>query len=475
MPCYKWWEIPFYLSGLKMYDIIAGTKNLAWSKYLTPSESHRRLPTLAETNHAGKSLKGTVLYYDGQFDDARLNVTLATTAAAAGAAVANYVEAVGLIKDTAGQVVGAHCIDKQTGKKLDVYAKVVVNATGPYVDRIRQLADKNTKKAVTASSGAHVTLPEWYGSTATGMIVPKTKDGRVVFMLPFQGHIIAGTTDSACDVIDRPVAHAEEVKFILDAISDFLCIKVREEDVLSTWSGIRPLAADPTVETGGSQSTSSISRDHLIFTEPNGLITITGGKWTTYRRMAEDAVDTALATGKLPVTQPCRTSRLKLLGGQAYNPTLHTEVAQQASTLLPSTAACSPATARHLASAYGDQAHEVLELAADEHLAGLLVPGHPYIEAEVVHACRSEYCASVEDFLARRTRLAFLDSKAAEAAIPRVSSSSRSNSSGNSSIHSYHASWQTFIIASSGTNGFIQQQQSAMSRASRGLLMTAHD
>eukprot|EP00878_Enallax_costatus_P029811 GHUV01032368.1.p1 GENE.GHUV01032368.1~~GHUV01032368.1.p1 ORF type:complete len:177 (+),score=49.03 GHUV01032368.1:482-1012(+) len=138
--------------------------------------------------------------------------------------------------------------------------------------------------------------------------------------------------------------------------------------------------------------------------------------------MAEDAVDTALATGKLPVTQPCRTSRLKLLGGQAYNPTLHTEVAQQASTLLPSTAACSPATARHLASAYGDQAHEVLELAADEHLAGLLVPGHPYIEAEVVHACRSEYCASVEDFLARRTRLAFLDSKAAEAAIPRVAS-----------------------------------------------------
>lgn len=418
MPCYKWWEVPFYWAGLKAYDLIAGTRNLAWSNYLLPSESLRRLPTLAEANHDGSSLKGTILYYDGQFDDARLNVALATTAAAAGAAVANYVEATGLIKDANGQVTGVHCRDKQSGNKFDVHAKVVINATGPFVDQVRDLNGRGVKHAVTASSGAHVTLPEWYGSAGVGMIVPKTKDGRVVFMLPFQGSIIAGTTDAPCPVTARPQASADEVAFILDAISDFLQIKVRHADVLSTWSGIRPLAADPTAQDAG--NTGNIVRDHLIFTEPNGLITITGGKWTTYRRMAEDAVDVALATGRVQVAHQCTTSRLKLLGGQAYKHTQHAEVAQQASEMLPSSPACSSATARHLAAAYGDQAQHVLQLAAAQQLGKLLVPGHPYLEAEVVWAVRHEYCMSVEDFLARRTRLAFLDAKAAAAAVPRV-------------------------------------------------------
>eukprot|EP00879_Flechtneria_rotunda_P011430 GHRR01011940.1.p1 GENE.GHRR01011940.1~~GHRR01011940.1.p1 ORF type:complete len:569 (+),score=148.55 GHRR01011940.1:94-1800(+) len=384
MPCYKWWEVPFYWAGLKAYDIIAGTRNLAWSKYLPPSESHRQLPTLAEQNHEGKGLKGAILYYDGQFDDARLTVALATTAAAAGAAVANYVEATGFIRDGDGQVVGVHCRDRQTGRKFDILAKVIINAAGPYVDKVRELGNKDVQHAVTGSSGSHVTLPEWYGSMYTGMIVPKTKDGRVVFMLPFQGHIVAGTTDHGCDVTDRPTATADEVKFILDAISDFLSIRVRPEDVLSTWSGIRPLAADPTISSNGTTNTSSISRDHLIFTDPDGLVTITGGKWTTYRRMAQDAVDTALATGRIGHTHQCVTSRLKLLGGQGYKPTLYTEVAQQASSLLP----ISAATARHLAAAYGDQAGRVLQIAADEKLGQELVHCQPYIEAEVVHACR---------------------------------------------------------------------------------------
>eukprot|EP00775_Hariotina_reticulata_P006063 gene6063-6301_t len=377
MPCYKFWEVPFYWAGLKAYDLVAGTKNLAWSKYLAPSESERRLPTLAPRNHQGKSLKGTILYYDGQFDD-----------------------------DSNGLVVGVHARDKQTGKRLDVHAKVVINATGPFVDRVRELGDSAAKPAVTGSSGAHITLPEWYGSAAVGMIVPKTKD-----------HVIAGTTDSPCPVTDRPQATAEEVSFILAAISDFLSIKVRQDDILSVWSGIRPLAYDPTVEASG---TAGISRDHLIFSEPDGLITVTGGKWTTYRLMAEDSVNTALATGKLQVTHQCVTSKLKLLGAQGYHANYHVEVAQQASALLAGSPACSPSVARHLASAYGDLAPQVLQLAAAEKLGGLLVPGQPYLEAEVVHACRHEYCTTVEDFLARRTRLAFLDVAAAEAAIPRV-------------------------------------------------------
>ncbi|KAF8066195.1 SDP6 [Scenedesmus sp. PABB004] len=455
MPCFKWWEVPFYWAGLKAYDLVALGRNLAMSRYLPPAESLRRLPTLAEASPGGASLKGAILYYDGAFDDARLNVALATTAAAAGAAVANYVEATGLIRDAAGQVVGAHCRDKQSGRKFDVHARVVINAAGPYVDSVRRLGEPNAAPAVTASSGAHVTLPEWYGAAGTGLIVPKTKDGRVVFLLPFQGAVIAGTTDAPCGVLDAPSASGADVAFILDAIADYLAITVRREDVLSTWSGIRPLAADPTAGAGG--ATAGISRDHVIFSEPNGLITITGGKWTTYRRMAQDAVDAALATGKLSVAHQCATPNLRLLGARGFTNTLTAQVtrrrarrrgagagrrrvasrrvaltraappppaapqvAQQASGLLPGSAAASPPVARHLAAAYGDQAPKVLALAAAEKLGGLLVQGHPYLEAEVLHACRQEYCVSVTDFLARRTRLAFLDAKAAQAAVPRV-------------------------------------------------------
>ncbi|KIY96540.1 glycerol-3-phosphate dehydrogenase [Monoraphidium neglectum] len=176
MPCYKWWEVPFYWAGLKMYDLVAGMRNLAWSKYLSPSESVRLLPTLADPNPNARSLKGAIQYFDGQFDDARLNVALACTAAAAGAAVANHAEASSLIKDASGRVVGARIADRQGGgRPFEVHARVVVNATGPYADALREQSDPGVKKAVRASSGAHVTLPEYYGSQAVGMIVPKTK------------------------------------------------------------------------------------------------------------------------------------------------------------------------------------------------------------------------------------------------------------------------------------------------------------
>mmetsp|Transcript_21800 Transcript_21800/g.55502 ORF Transcript_21800/g.55502 Transcript_21800/m.55502 type:complete len:359 (-) Transcript_21800:304-1380(-) len=184
-PCYKWWEVPYYWAGMKTYDAIAGLGNLAVSKYCGPTECLTRLPTLAQ-ELGGRPLKGAILYYDGAFDDSRLNVTLAASAAAAGASVLNYVECKGLIKNAEGQVVGATCVDRLSGATFDVHARVVVNATGPFLDGVRRSADNNAALSVTASAGAHITLPAYYGDRATGLIIPKTKDGRVVFMLPFQ-------------------------------------------------------------------------------------------------------------------------------------------------------------------------------------------------------------------------------------------------------------------------------------------------
>ncbi|GBF94204.1 glycerol-3-phosphate dehydrogenase mitochondrial-like [Raphidocelis subcapitata] len=431
MPCYKWWEVPFYWAGLKMYDLVAGMRNLGWSSYVTPSESLRQLPTLADPNPSGRSLKGTIRYYDGQFDDARLNVALACTAAAAGAAVANHAEAAALLKDSHGHVVGARVTDKETGRAFEVHARVVVNATGPWADQLRQLSDPGAKKSVTASAGAHVTLPDYYGGGGVGMIVPKTKDGRVVFMLPWEGRIIAGTTDAPIELTDTPAASGAEVDFILDALSDFLSIKVRRSDVLSCWSGIRPLASDPTQSPAGGGETQNIVREHVIFTDADGLVTVTGGKWTTYRRMAEDVVDALVNGGRLPTPQrPCATQTLRLLGARGYSSKTAAEVAQRGADIAASPLGMAPGPrhsvtpdqARRLASAYGDRAFDVLELVkwSDGALAAPLAPGLPVIEAEVVHAVRQEYAASVEDFLMRRTRLAFLDAAAAEAAAPRV-------------------------------------------------------
>jgi len=435
-PCYKWWEVPYYWAGMKTYDAIAGLGNLAVSKYCGPTECLTRLPTLAQ-ELGGRPLKGAILYYDGAFDDSRLNVTLAASAAAAGASVLNYVECKGLIKNAEGQVVGATCVDRLSGATFDVHARVVVNATGPFLDGVRRSADNNAALSVTASAGAHITLPAYYGDRATGLIIPKTKDGRVVFMLPFQGAVIAGTTDAPCPVTTRPRASDAEVAFILSTLSDYLGVRVPPSDVLSAWSGIRPLAHVPSanaagskqaVSGGGGGDTASIVRDHVIFTDPDGLLNVTGGKWTTYRRMAEDVVNDAVASGRLPLsTRPCLTSDLKLLGAQSYRPSLAAELAQHYRAGAGAGTqggharlSLDTATAEHLAHAYGDRAHMVLGIAERQGLGAPLVRGLPVMEAEVVHAVQCEYCVCVEDFVCRRTRLAYLDARATLGCLERV-------------------------------------------------------
>ncbi|KAG8645278.1 hypothetical protein MANES_10G050100v8 [Manihot esculenta] len=282
------------------------------------------------------------------------------------------------------------------------------------------MAKNDAQPMICPSSGVHVVLPDYYSPEGMGLIVPKTKDGRVVFMLPWLGRTVAGTTDSNTDIAVLPEPHEDEIQFILDAISDYLSVKVRRTDVLSAWSGIRPLAIDPSAK-----NTESISRDHVVCEDYPGLVTITGGKWTTYRSMAEDAVDTAIKSGKLSPTNGCLTQNLRLIGGDGWEPSSFTVLAQQYVRMKTVGGKVVPgvmdtAAAKHLSHAYGTWAERVAAIAQDEGLGKRLAHGYPFLEAEVAYCARNEYCESAVDFIARRSRLAFLDTDAASRALPRI-------------------------------------------------------
>lgn len=420
-PCFDWFEVVYYWMGLKMYDLVAGARLLHLSRYYSAQESVELFPTLARKGK-DRSLKGTVVYYDGQMNDSRLNVGLACTAALAGAAVLNHAEVVSFLKDEGSdRIIGARIRDNFTGKEFDTYAKVVVNAAGPFCDSVRKLADKEARPIICPSSGVHIVLPDYYSPEGMGLIVPKTKDGRVVFMLPWLGRTVAGTTDSNTTITLLPEPHEDEIQFILDAICDYLNIKVRRADVLSAWSGIRPLAMDPSTK-----NTESISRDHVVCEDYPGLVTITGGKWTTYRSMAEDAVDAAIKSGKLNPINECLTQKLRIVGGEGWDPASFTVLAQQYIRMKKSHSGkvvpgvMDTAAAKHLSHAYGTMAEKVAIIAQNENLGKRLAHGYPFLEAEVAYCARNEYCESAVDFIARRSRLAFLDTDAASRALPRI-------------------------------------------------------
>ena len=414
-PCYEWWEVPYYWAGMKAYDLVAGSQGLTMSSYARASTVSRMFPQLAETrlDIGRRSMKGAIVYYDGQFDDARMNVALACTAAHAGAAVVNHTKVIKFYKD-GDKIVGVRARDMLTGSEYDVYAKVVINASGPFTDEIRKLSDNEAQKIMTPAAGTHLTLPAYYCPSDLGMIIPKTKDGRVVFVLPWLGACVAGTTDTLSEVTMTPSATKDEIDFILESIAPFLKVEARRADILSAWSGIRPLAADP-----GAKNTENMSRDHVIAVEKDGMVTVTGGKWTTYRRMAEEAVDKAVEiAGLAGEAGKCRTLSMGVVGAHGYTNDLFVRVAQRGGSGFGGPP--DEAVAKHLATSYGDRALVVADLAAYSHLSKRLVPNHPIIEAEVVYAARAEYCHTAVDFLSRRTRLAFLDVEAAEKSLPRV-------------------------------------------------------
>ncbi len=399
-PLYHRAEVPYYYAGLKMYDWLAGDDDAPPSRYVSAKEALEHCPML-QPNH----LRGGVVYYDGQFDDARMNLSILLRATELGTVAANYVGVTSLEMQN-GRITGAQVQDTLAGSRFSISAKIVINATGPHADSLRQMADPKIAHLLKASSGAHIVLDRRFSAPEMGLLIPKTEDGRVLFLLPWLGHTLVGTTDNPSKVVSNPEASQEDIAYILRQLQKYFSIQVSSQDVLAKWSGLRPL-----VQSAAAVSTAKLSREHVVEVLPSGLLTIAGGKWTTYRRMSIDAMDEAIQAANLKPTGPSRTHEIFLAGGAAYSLQLPDE--------LHATYGRDLYTCRYLARAYGDRAARVLDI-ADKEVKGVLVEGHPYLEAEVLYAARFEAACRSMDVVARRLRLSFLDSRATNKALPRV-------------------------------------------------------
>lgn len=399
-PVYSWPQVPYFMTGLKLYDALAGRANLQKSRFVDAREAKRRFPQLRE-----EGLRGGVVYYDGQFDDARMNVAIALSAAERGALIATHAEVTELHEE-GGRLTGARVLDRRGGGAFDVAARVVVNAAGPFADAVRALEDPDRVPMLSASSGIHVVLDARFSPPGTGLLIPQTEDGRVLFLLPWQGSTLIGTTDAPAEVTFEPRATDDEIDYVLRHVRQYFDVPVERSDVKAVWSGLRPLVSDPRAA-----DTARLSRDHVVHVGPKGLVTVAGGKWTTYRTMAEDTVDTAVRVGDLAPPGPSATLELRLAGGERFDPTGAGALQERG---FPAD------VASHLHLAYGDRASLVADIAEGEGLTARLARAYPYLEAEVVHAARHEFAATSIDVLARRTRLATVDVEAARAALPRV-------------------------------------------------------
>lgn len=394
VPAYAWWSGPYYGVGLKLYDLLAGRFRLAGSRSLDRDAVLAALPTLEP-----EQLKGGILYVDGQFDDARLAVTLALTATDLGATLVNQARVTGLLKQ-AGRLEGVVVVDSESGREHRVPARVVVNATGVFADEVRHLDNPAAAPTVSPSQGIHLVLPESFLPGTHALVVPRTDDGRVLFLIPWHGRTVLGTTDTpVAKAVEEPTPLAEEVSFLLEHAARYLVKDPTRADVLSVYAGLRPLVRPPEEE---GERTASLSRDHHVFTSASGLVTIVGGKWTTYRKMAEDVMTRAAEVAGLDAI-PSRTAELRLHGA-------------------PSNAATSEVgvPTGPLAS-YGTDAQAVRALGTGEaELSGLLHPALPYLRAEVAWGARREMARTVEDVLSRRTRALLLDARASAECAPLV-------------------------------------------------------
>ncbi|KAI9338212.1 FAD dependent oxidoreductase-domain-containing protein [Obelidium mucronatum] len=423
LPVYSYWKMPYYYVGAKAYEFLAGKEGISRSYFLGKRKALEAFPMLKSDD-----LVGAMVYYDGAHNDSRMNVAIALTAVAHGAVLANHVEVIQLLKKPRTtllghkgfgdqEICGAVVRDTITGKSWTVKAKGVINATGPFSDGLRKLdTGVTTRDIVAPSAGVHIILPNYFSPRNMGLIDPQTSDGRVIFFLPWQGNTIAGTTDSPTTVEANPMPSEEDIAWILKEVENYLDpgIKVRRGDVLAAWSGIRPLVRDP-----AAKNTAALVRNHMINVSESGLLTIAGGKWTTYRSMAQETIDVAVEKFGLSgvVGGPCVTEKTRLVGTDGWSPNMFIKIIQSFG--------IETEVAQHLADSYGSNAWAVASMAS---MTGSrwpihgkrLSPQYPYIEAEVRYAVRREYACTVVDVLARRTRLAMLNAQAAKETLPRV-------------------------------------------------------
>ena len=380
VPNYAWWQTPFYGAGLKVYDLLAGRYGFGKSRLLSQEETIQRLPNIERDE-----LRGGVVYYDGQFDDARLLIDLISTAADHGATLLNYFPVSAITKGPDGLIDGVSAVDSESGEGLHIPAKVVINATGIFTDAVRHMSDPSADRMIAPSQGIHLVFDKTFLSADSALMVPRTSDGRVLFAIPWHDHTVVGTTDTPIpEAVYEPRPLEEEIDFILETAAEYLSHPPTRADVLSVYVGVRPL-----VKSDSGSKSSSLSRDHVIHIDNYGLLTITGGKWTTYRHMAEDCVDNAITLGPLE-ERPCRTHNLPIHGYLEDTSSLgHLRV-------------------------YGALGEQIQHLAAkDLRLSERLHRALPYIAAEVIWATRHELARTVEDVLARRTRALFLNAHAA--------------------------------------------------------------
>ena len=416
IPVYTLWDVILYTVGLKFYDLLAGRLSMGKSYFINREKTLSRLPLLKSDG-----LKGGVVYHDGQFDDSRMALALAKSCADNGGLVLNYVKVTKLLKNQFGKIEGVSATEMVKEESFDIRANLVINATGVFADNIAKMDDPDSPSTLRPSQGVHIVLDGSFLQSKSAIMIPKTEDGRVLFAIPWYNEVVVGTTDTPLDDISlEPVALEEEIDFILNTAEKYLVKAPRREDILSVFAGLRPLAADP----GNQGSTKEVSRRHKITISASGLLTIVGGKWTTYRRMAEETIARAIKEGILG-KRACITKNLALSEVQSDR-----------------------AGRLHI---YGEGAYEIEKMITEESSSGLpLDPGFPYTKAEISWICRNEMPLTVEDILARRTRALLLNARASTGLAAKVAAiMAEENGYGDSwqkeQLHAYNQLVKNYI------------------------------
>ncbi len=390
-PIYSWAEVPYYWAGLKVYDLFAGKKGKLPNSHFISAEQIKKLYPQINAN----GLKGGVVYYDGQFNDSRLAIGLAKTAVANGATLLNHARVVGFEKE-GEKIVGVQVKDMISGESYTVKSKTVLNATGPFADKLRQMDDPSVPAMISGASGTHLVLDKEFALPEAGILIPKTTDGRVLFVLPWEGKTLIGTTDSKSDVVEKPKTTEDDIAYLIKEVGQYLSQPITRADVKSYWTGIRPLVSDPSAS-----DTAALARDHVINRNPKtGLITLTGGKWTTYRVMGEHAIDQVMTQlGLDPKAVSSKTDHLKLAGSANWSFDNYKTLMNQYK--LPSDIAI------YLNRIYAGEAKNLLDTYPQGHER--MSEGLPFIWSEVYYAVHFESARSITDVLARRVRMATMD------------------------------------------------------------------
>jgi glycerol-3-phosphate dehydrogenase len=416
IPVYTLWDVFMYTVGLKFYDLLAGRLSMGKSYFIKKSETLKRLPLLKS-----EGLKGGIVYHDGQFDDSRMAFALAEACSNRGGIVLNYFKVTGLLKDSAGKIGGVTARDIDTNKDYLLKSRLVINATGVFADSIARMDNPGSKPSLRPSQGVHIVLDRSFLRSNSAIMIPKTDDGRVLFAIPWYDEVVIGTTDTPLDTISlEPVALDKEIDFILQTAGRYLVRAPERKDVLCIFAGLRPLAANP----GKPGSTKEVSRRHKITLSPSGLLTIIGGKWTTYRRMAEETLDRAIKEGLIEKSK-CVTSGLKLTSINVGIP--------------------------NRMNIYGDHLPEIENLISGSPGLGLPIDSRlPYTRAEIIWICRNEMPFSIEDILARRTRALLLNARAsadiaAEVAEIMANELGHDREWGNTQVEAYNQLVKNYI------------------------------